>query len=105
MSVTHDFSAIENLEREFENMRQEELRSSVEKEMSPLRAKEKEANGRAEAQILQAQAERRKKTGYAALAAGGRFSDSERRLVADRDFHDRGRSHEAPSPLDVEKHA
>ncbi len=70
MSVTHDFSAIENLEREFENKRQEELRASVERDMSPLRAREKEANGRAEAQILQAEAERRKKTGYAALAVG-----------------------------------
>ena len=45
MSVTHDFSAIETLEREFENKRQEELRASVERDMSPLRAQEKEANG------------------------------------------------------------
>jgi hypothetical protein len=70
MSVTHDFSAIEALEREFENKRQEELRATVERDMSPLRAQEKEANGRAEAQVLKAQADRRQKTGYAALAAG-----------------------------------
>jgi hypothetical protein len=70
MNISHDFSAIEALERDFEKKRQEELRTAVEREMAPLRAQEKEANGRAEAQIIKAQAARREKTGYAALAAG-----------------------------------
>lgn len=70
MSVEHDFSAVEALEREFAEKRQETHKTEVEKELSPLRAKEKEANGRAEAQIIQAQAERRRKTGWALLATG-----------------------------------
>jgi Inner membrane complex protein len=70
MSISHDFSAIEELERKFAQKREEEHQASIEKDLSRLRAKEKEANGRADAQIIQAQAERRKKTGYAALAAG-----------------------------------
>lgn len=70
MSVEHDFSAVEALEREFAEKRQEAFKTEVEKELSPLRAQEKEANGRAEAQIIQAQAERRRKTGWALLATG-----------------------------------
>jgi len=70
MTVSHDFSAIEALEKEFSDKREEELRLAVERDLSPLRAQEKEANGRADAQIIHAQAERRKKTGYAVLTAG-----------------------------------
>jgi hypothetical protein len=70
MSIIHDFSAIEELERQFAQKRDAEHQADIEKDLSPLRAREKEANGRADAQIIQAQAERRKKTGYAALAAG-----------------------------------
>jgi hypothetical protein len=70
MSISHDFSAIDDLERKFAQRREEEYQASIEKELSPLRAKEKETNAQADAQIIQAQAERRKKTGYAALATG-----------------------------------
>jgi hypothetical protein len=70
MTVSHDFSAIDSIEREFSQKREEEHRSTLEREISPVRAQETEANGRAQAHIIQAQAERRKKTGYAALASG-----------------------------------
>ena len=70
MTVSHDFSAVDAIEREFSQKREEEYRSVLEREISPVRAHETEANGRAQAQIIQAQAERRKKTGYAALASG-----------------------------------
>jgi hypothetical protein len=70
MSISHDFSAIEELERKFTQKQKEEHQASIEKDLSPLRAREREANAQADAQIIQAQAERRKKTGYAALATG-----------------------------------
>jgi len=70
MTVSHDFSAIDAIEREFSQKREEEHRTTLEKEISPVRAQETEANGRAQAQIIQAQAERRKKTGFATLASG-----------------------------------
>ena len=70
MTVSHDFSAIDAIEREFSQKREEEHRTTLEKEISPVRAQETEANGRAQAQIIQAQAERRKKTGVAALTSG-----------------------------------
>lgn len=70
MTVSHDFSAIDSIEREFSQKREEKHRTTLEREISPVRAQETEANGRAQAHIIQAQAERRKKTGYAALASG-----------------------------------